>query len=150
PALEETAAATGGPKIFQLYVDGDWDWIKAMLTRVKQAEYAGLALTVDTAYYSRRERPMLDRYDARSGRTPSDRKWRASITWELMDRIKDFAGLPFLVKGIATAEDAALAVEHGVDSIWISNHGGRQLDHGRGTIEVLPEIVEAVGGKAQI
>ena len=150
PALEDTAAATSGPKVFQLYVDGDWDWIKALLTRVKQAGFAGLALTVDTAYYSRRERPLLSRYDARAGRTPSDRQWRASITWELLDRIKDFAGLPFLVKGIATAEDAALAVEHGVDSIWISNHGGRQLDHGRGTIEVLPEIVEAVGGKAQI
>ena len=67
-----------------------------------------------------------------------------------MDRIKDFAGLPFLVKGIATAEDAALAVEHGVEVIWVSNHGGRQLDHGRGTIEVLPEIVQAVGGNAQV
>ncbi|HEY3118395.1 MAG TPA: alpha-hydroxy acid oxidase, partial [Chloroflexota bacterium] len=105
---------------------------------------------VDTAMYSRRERPMLDRYNARQGRTPTDQRWRASITWELMDRIKDFASLPFLVKGIATAEDAAIAVEHGVEVIWVSNHGGRQLDHGRGTIEVLPEIVQAVGGRAQV
>jgi isopentenyl diphosphate isomerase/L-lactate dehydrogenase-like FMN-dependent dehydrogenase len=54
------------------------------------------------------------------------------------------------LKGVATAEDAKLAVEHGVDVIYVSNHGGRQLDHGRGTIDVLPEIVEAAGGKAEI
>ena len=67
-----------------------------------------------------------------------------------MDRIRDFAGLPFMLKGIATAEDAAIAVEHGVEAIWVSNHGGRQLDHGRGTIEMLPEITQAAAGKAQI
>jgi glycolate oxidase len=54
------------------------------------------------------------------------------------------------LKGVATAEDAALAVQHGVSAVYISNHGGRQLDHGRGTVEMLPEIVSAVGGKAEI
>ena len=58
--------------------------------------------------------------------------------------------LPFILKGVATAEDAALAVEHGIDTIYVSNHGGRQLDHGRATIDVLPEIVESVSGKAKI
>ena len=67
-----------------------------------------------------------------------------------MDRIKELAGLPFLLKGVATAEDAAIAVQHGVDVVWVSNHGGRQLDHGLGSIEVLPEIVQAVAGRAQI
>ena len=67
-----------------------------------------------------------------------------------MDAIKKIAGLPFILKGVATAEDAKLAVEHGVDVIYVSNHGGRQLDHGRGTIDTLPEIVEATGGKAEI
>ena len=55
-----------------------------------------------------------------------------------------------MLKGIATAADAALALEHGVDVIWVSNHGGRQLDHGLGTIDMLPEIVDTVGGNAEI
>ena len=67
-----------------------------------------------------------------------------------MDRIKELAGLPFMLKGVAAAEDAVLAVEHGVDVIWVSNHGGRQLDHGLGTMDMLGEIVEAVEGKADI
>src|SRR5439155_2812268 len=68
----------------------------------------------------------------------------------IMDAIREIAGLPFILKGVATAEDAVIAVEHGVDAIYISNHGGRQLDHGRATIEMLPEIVEAIGGRAEI
>ena len=58
--------------------------------------------------------------------------------------------MPLIVKGIATAEDAKLAVEHGVDVIYVSNHGGRQLDQGLGTIDMLPEIVPAVHGRAEI
>jgi isopentenyl diphosphate isomerase/L-lactate dehydrogenase-like FMN-dependent dehydrogenase len=72
------------------------------------------------------------------------------LTWETMDAIKKIAGLPFILKGVATAEDAKLAVAHGVDVIYVSNHGGRQLDHGRGTIDTLPEIVEAAAGKADV
>jgi isopentenyl diphosphate isomerase/L-lactate dehydrogenase-like FMN-dependent dehydrogenase len=67
-----------------------------------------------------------------------------------MDRIREIGGVPFLLKGIATAEDAEIAVEHGVDVIWVSNHGGRQLDHGLGSLDVLPEIVDAVHGRAEI
>jgi isopentenyl diphosphate isomerase/L-lactate dehydrogenase-like FMN-dependent dehydrogenase len=55
-----------------------------------------------------------------------------------------------VIKGIATAEDAAIALDHGVDWIYVSNHGGRQLDHGRGAMHVLPEIVDAVAGRARI
>jgi isopentenyl diphosphate isomerase/L-lactate dehydrogenase-like FMN-dependent dehydrogenase len=72
------------------------------------------------------------------------------LTWEMADAIKKMAGMPLIIKGIATAEDAKIAVEHGVDVIYVSNHGGRQLDHGRGTIETLSEIVEAAAGKAEI
>jgi len=64
--------------------------------------------------------------------------------------IKDKFRIPLVIKGIATAEDAALAVDHGVDWIYVSNHGGRQLDHGRGSMHVLPEIVSAVAGRAKI
>jgi isopentenyl diphosphate isomerase/L-lactate dehydrogenase-like FMN-dependent dehydrogenase len=152
PALEETAAATPTPKIFQLYVHGDMKWTEDIIGRVKQAGYAALALTVDVAHYSRRERPMLTRYQPptrRVGQAP-DRQHQASLTWETMDLIKEMAGLPFMVKGIQTAEDAAIAVQHGVDVMWVSNHGGRQIDHGLGSMDTLPEIVQAVNGKARI
>jgi glycolate oxidase len=67
-----------------------------------------------------------------------------------LDAIKEMAGLPFILKGVATAEDAALAVAHGVGAIYVSNHGGRQLDHGRATIDMLPEVIAAVDGKAEV
>jgi isopentenyl diphosphate isomerase/L-lactate dehydrogenase-like FMN-dependent dehydrogenase len=60
------------------------------------------------------------------------------------------AGLAFMLKGVQTAEDAEIAVQHGVDVIWVSNHGGRQIDHGLGSMDTLPEIVQAVQGKARI
>jgi glycolate oxidase len=150
PALEETAAATPTPKIFQLYVHGDMTWTKDIIERAKRAGYAALALTVDVAHYSRRERPMLSRYQPPSRRVPPDRRYLASLTWDTMDLIKEMAGLPFLLKGVQTAEDAELAVQHGVDVIWVSNHGGRQIDHGLGSLDTLPEIVQAVNGKARI
>jgi isopentenyl diphosphate isomerase/L-lactate dehydrogenase-like FMN-dependent dehydrogenase len=152
PPLEETAAATPTPKIFQLYVFGDDQWVEDTVKRAKDAGYAALALTVDVAHYSRRERPMLTRYippTRRAGVAP-ERRWQASLTWEMMDRIRDLAGLPFMLKGVQTAEDAEIAVQHGVDYIWVSNHGGRQIDHGQGSLDVLPEIVQAVGGRARI
>jgi glycolate oxidase len=65
-------------------------------------------------------------------------------------RLKAKLSVPLIVKGIATAEDAQLAVEHGVDVVYVSNHGGRQLDHGLGTAAVLPEIVRSVRGKADV
>src|SRR5258708_6775278 len=74
----------------------------------------------------------------------------AAIEFGTIDVIKEFAGLPFILKGVSTAEDAELAVEHGVDAVWVSNHGGRQLDHGRGSMSCLPEIVAAVKGRAEI
>lgn len=149
PSLEETAAATSHPKIFQLYVQGDMKWVETLLTRVKNAGYQALCLTVDTAYYGRRERQMMDRWLPPSRRL-SGYEHRSAITWETLDAIKKFAGLPFILKGVATAEDAALAVEHGVSAVYVSNHGGRQLDHNRGTLEMLPEIVEVVAGRAEV
>jgi isopentenyl diphosphate isomerase/L-lactate dehydrogenase-like FMN-dependent dehydrogenase len=149
PSLEETAAATSHPKIFQLYVQGDMSWVETLLTRVKNAGYQALCLTVDTAYYGRRERQMMDRWVPPSRRL-SGYEHRSAITWETLDAIKKFAGLPFILKGVATAEDAALAVEHGVSAVYVSNHGGRQLDHNRGTLEMLPEIVEVVAGRAEV
>jgi isopentenyl diphosphate isomerase/L-lactate dehydrogenase-like FMN-dependent dehydrogenase len=149
PGLEETADATAHPKIFQLYVQGDMKWIETLLTRATNAGYRALCLTVDTAYYGRRERQMMDRWLPPSRRL-SGYEHRAAITWETLNAIKRFAGLPFILKGVATAEDAALAVEYGVSAVYVSNHGGRQLDHNRGTLEMLPEIVQAVAGRAEV
>jgi isopentenyl diphosphate isomerase/L-lactate dehydrogenase-like FMN-dependent dehydrogenase len=149
PSLEEIAAAARTPKIFQLYVAGDLKWVESLLARVKNAGYSALCLTVDTAIYGRRERQMMDRWLPPS-RRQTGYEYRTALTWETMDAIKEIAGLPFILKGVATAEDAAIAVEHGVSAVYVSNHGGRQLDHGRATIETLPEIVSAIGGKAEI
>jgi glycolate oxidase len=65
-------------------------------------------------------------------------------------RYKDKHDLPLIIKGIATVEDAEIAVQHGVEVVYVSNHGGRQLDHGLGSVAVLPEIIAAVGGKAEV
>jgi glycolate oxidase len=150
PTLEETAAATESPKIYQLYIRGDWEWIKDMIDREKQAGYQGFCITVDSAVYSRRERPMISRWSIDSTRNPQNREWQATVTWDGIARMKEYAKQPFMLKGIATAEDAKLAVEHGVDVIWVSNHGGRQLDHGIATMDMLSEITEVVGDKAAI
>src|SRR5205823_521435 len=98
PALEETAKATPTPKVFQLYVHGDEQWTADLIRRVREADYAALALTVDVAHYSRRERPMLTRYQPPTRRVGSapERRWLAELTWERMDQIKDMAGLPFM------------------------------------------------------
>lgn len=150
PSLEETAAAADGPKVFQLYVHGDMDWVRDILGRVKAAGYVALCITVDVAVYSRRERPMLGRWVTPTQRTPAPRNYLSSLTWDTLDQIRALWDGPLMLKGVQTAEDAALAVEHGVDVIWASNHGGRQLDHARGTIDTLPEIVNAASGRARI
>ena len=150
PTLEETANCVDYPKMFQLYVHGDWAWIEDIIGRVVEADYKALCVTVDVQHYSRRERVMVERWVQPTRRAPRDPYYGAALTWDLMDRIRDLAGLPFMIKGIATVEDALIALDHGVDVIWVSNHGGRQLDHGLGSMEVLQEIFEAVDGRAEI
>jgi glycolate oxidase len=150
PTLEDIASCADNPKVYQLYIHGDWAGVEEMIGRAKAAGYKGLCITVDTAHYSRRERPLLGRWLPPTQRNRRNPTYQAPVTWEMVDRIKELAGLPFMLKGIATAEDAKLAVEHGVDVVWVSNHGGRQLDHGEGTMDMLPEIVEAVDGRADI
>src|SRR5438876_5338059 len=78
------------------------------------------------------------------------RRYQGALTWDTMDKIRDMAGLPFMLKGVQTAEDAAIAVQHGVDYLWVSNHGGRQIDHGLGSLDTLPEIADKVNGRAKI
>jgi glycolate oxidase len=78
------------------------------------------------------------------------RAFQAALDWRTVKRIKSRFKIPLAIKGIATAEDAAVALDHGVEWIYVSNHGGRQLDHGRGSMDVLPEVVAAVAGRAKI
>jgi glycolate oxidase len=149
PALEEVAAAAPeAMRFYQLYVRGDAAWVDAVVARAEAAGNAGFCLTVDTAVYSRRERDIAKRNLRRT--SAPGREHQARLAWSDVARIRRKTRLPLALKGIATHEDARLAVEHGVDIVYVSNHGGRQLDHGRGALEVLPEIVDAVGGGARI
>ncbi|MBM3529684.1 MAG: alpha-hydroxy-acid oxidizing protein [Alphaproteobacteria bacterium] len=151
PDLEVTAKEVPeGPKVFQLYVRGDHAWVEAIFDRAVAAGFGGLCLTVDTHHYSRRERDISKRYAAASARTADGARYQKGLDWKQFDKLRKRYKLPMIVKGIATGEDARLAVEHGVDVVYVSNHGGRQLDHGLGTIDVLPEVVAAVGKKAEI
>ncbi len=148
PSLEEVAANSPHPKAFQIYVRGDDDWLKSLLRRVVKANYAAVTLTVDLAYYGNRERVNPMQLAITRER---QRNWQQRLNWDSVKMIQDEIGdIPFILKGIMTAEDAALAVEHGVQVVYISNHGGRQLDHVQGNIETLPEIVAAVDGKAEV
>ncbi len=149
PGLEALAQAVPGAlRIYQLYVHGDAAWVDAVAERAIAAGYSAFCLTVDTALYSRRERDIAKR-NIRRADVPG-REYQARLTWEDVARLKRKFDTPLILKGVATAEDARLAAEHGVDIVYVSNHGGRQLDHGRGAMEMLPEIVAALGGRAQI
>ena len=150
PGLEATAAAADNFRIFQLYVRGDDAWVDDHVKRARDHGYAAFCLTVDTATYSRRERDLAKRFVKPWRVRASGFDFQASLSWDHVKRFKDTHDIPLILKGIATAEGAALAGEHGVEVVYVSNHGGRQLDHGRGTMEVLPEIVAAVGGRAAI
>jgi glycolate oxidase len=78
------------------------------------------------------------------------RNYQAGFTWDNVKRFKDKHDIPFILKGIMTKEDASIACEHGVDAVYISNHGGRQLDHGLGSMDVLADVVKAVDGRSQV
>jgi isopentenyl diphosphate isomerase/L-lactate dehydrogenase-like FMN-dependent dehydrogenase len=135
-------------RLYQLYVHGDAAWVDDLVERTEQAGCSAFCLTVDSAYYSRRERDIAKR-NIRRTNVPG-REFQPTLTWDDVDRVKSKLKIPLILKGIATAEDARLAVEHGVDMVYISNHGGRQLDFDRGTMDMLPEIVDAVEQKAKI
>jgi glycolate oxidase len=151
PGLEKVAeAAPDALRIFQLYVRGDDAWVDDYVARAVANGYRGFCLTVDTAIYSRRERDIAKRHVVSGRRKATGREFQAALDWRTVERIKKKFDIALAIKGIATAEDAKIAVEHGVDWVYISNHGGRQLDHGRGAMDVLPEVAAAVAGKAKI
>jgi len=148
PGLEEAAASVKEPLIFQLYVRADRKWVEDILDRAKASGYRALCVCVDRNYYGRRERDIISRANVREGF--GDPSFQMGLKWADLVWMKSRMKVPLIVKGVATAEDAKLSVEHGADVVYVSNHGGRQLDHAQGTIEVLPEVVAAVDGRAEI
>src|SRR4051795_8006990 len=151
PGLENVAkAAPDAFRIYQLYVRGDHAFVEDRIERAIANGYAAFCLTVDTAHYSRRERDLAKRYVRANRRDVSGREFQMALEWRTVKLIKDKYKIPLVIKGIATAEDATIALDHGVEWIYVSNHGGRQLDHGRGAMHVLPEIAAAVAGRAKI
>jgi isopentenyl diphosphate isomerase/L-lactate dehydrogenase-like FMN-dependent dehydrogenase len=148
PSLEKIAENSPHPKSFQIYVRGDDQWIKDLAKRAVNVGYHSITLTVDSAFYGNRERLNPTQLALRN---VPERDFQKGITWDTVKMVQDAIGdVPFVIKGIQTAEDAALAVEHDVDCVYVSNHGGRQLDQVYGNIDTLPEIVKAVNGQCEL
>jgi isopentenyl diphosphate isomerase/L-lactate dehydrogenase-like FMN-dependent dehydrogenase len=150
PGLEEVARATDGPRIYQLYVRGDAAWVDDHVARAIEHRYTAFCLTVDLDYYGRRERDLAKRFVTTARRNPGSHEHQMAFSWADIERIRSKCDIPLILKGIATAEDTRIACEHGVDVVYVSNHGGRQLDHGRGALDVLPEVVQAAEGRARV
>jgi isopentenyl diphosphate isomerase/L-lactate dehydrogenase-like FMN-dependent dehydrogenase len=151
PGLEKVAeAAPTAMRMYQLYVRGDDAFVEDHVSRAIASGYTAFCLTADTAHYSRRERDIAKRYVRASRVRAGGGEFQMGLQWRTVKLIKEKYNIPLIIKGIATAEDAVIALDHGVEWIYVSNHGGRQLDHGRGTMQILPEIVAAVAGRARI
>jgi 4-hydroxymandelate oxidase len=149
--LEEIAAAIDGPKWWQLYLSDDPGSNSEMLGRVVAAGYEAICWTVDFPVAGLRHRDTRSGFVMPFGIGDADYVFEPNLTWDHLAFIRDHApGLPILVKGILTAEDALLAVEHGADGIVVSNHGGRQLDACPASLDALPEVVEEVGGRMPV
>jgi isopentenyl diphosphate isomerase/L-lactate dehydrogenase-like FMN-dependent dehydrogenase len=161
------AAAPDAPRWFQLYVFEDWAVTEALIQQAVDAGFSAIVLTVDTPYLGRREGPLRTGFAipdeigvpavdaARGGHggfSLADHfsLFSPSVSWRDLERFRSTSRLPLVLKGVLTAEDARLACEHGADAIVVSNHGGRQLDGVSGTLDALPEVVEAVDGRIAV
>ena len=172
-SIEDAIAARGRPVWFQLYPTDRWEVAEALARRAEKARAGAIVITVDvlarqnwetlyrlipldkrdcSACHQRsmqsfvQRKPNFDGIDL-SGLTTTG---HTTLTWEFVKRLRDKVKTRLLVKGLMTAEDAKLAVNNGLDGIVVSNHGGRAEDSGRSTIDALPEIVEAVGGRLPV
>ena len=173
-SVEDVNAARGEPVWFQLYQRDDWAQTKELLKRVESAGCPALVFTVDLLggrnmeQFNRvvqrnrqqcvachlngqpltdlRNRPMLNKLSTPATPQPET----GSPTWDYVKRLKDTIGMKLLVKGIVTREDAELAIQHGVDGVYISNHGGRAENSLRPTIQCVPDVAAGVAGRAPI
>lgn len=156
--------AAKGPLWFQLYPKEDPDANRAALEAAQAAGCTGVVVTVDVQAVSY-ERDLHDRHLSAPSALPVRRSSGAGTTaanlygvpegrmwyeWKLFDQIRSTIKGPMLAKGILTPEDARICIEHGCDGVYVSNHGGRSLDYAPSTLEVLPGIVEAVGGRVPV
>jgi 4-hydroxymandelate oxidase len=171
--VEDVAQAATGPLWFQLYVYRDRAVSESLARRAEASGCRALVLTVDTPRLGRRERDIRNGFGLPPGlhlanfaggyadeptMKPGESGLAAyanslfdtSLTWEAVDWLRSVTSLPVLLKGILTAEDAHLAIEHGAAGIIVSNHGGRQLDGVPPTIVALPEVVDAVAGRCEV
>jgi 4-hydroxymandelate oxidase len=149
--LEEIAAASDGPKWWQLYVFTDRGYTEDMLERVVGAGFKAVVWTVDLNAYGLRHRETRSGYEPSISPTTETLAFDVTLSWDELPWIREHApGLPLLLKGILTREDAELAVQAGADGIVVSNHGGRQLDSSPASLDALPEIVDAVAGRVPI
>jgi 4-hydroxymandelate oxidase len=168
-SIEEVAAAADeagtGARWFQLYVHRDRARSEELVRRAARAGYAALVVTADFPVAGNRERDLRNRlpYPSRFGNFEAPLAAGegvlapviggfidGSLSWTDLAWLRGLAHLPLVVKGVMTGEDAALAVEHGAGAVVVSNHGGRQLDRLPATIDVLPEVVAAVQGRAEV
>jgi isopentenyl diphosphate isomerase/L-lactate dehydrogenase-like FMN-dependent dehydrogenase len=161
-ATVEEVADVGVLRWFQLYAFRDLGIRRALVERARDAGYTALVLTVDTPVLGRRERDLRTGFEVPSeitvpmagygAVTPHEtaKLLSASVTWADVEQFASEFGLPVVLKGVQTAEDARLACEHGAAAIVVSNHGGRQLDRVAATIDVLEEVVGAVDGRLEV
>jgi isopentenyl diphosphate isomerase/L-lactate dehydrogenase-like FMN-dependent dehydrogenase len=170
-SLEEIAHAASGPLWLQLYLYRSLDISGKVVQRAEAAGYRAIVLTSDTPVLGRRERDLRNDFHLpphlkegnfveapaeAEGETPTQVQAQRYLplprypTWATVDWLHTITSLPIILKGLLTAEDALLALEHGAAGIIVSNHGGRQLDGAIASIEALPEIVEAVNGRCEV
>ncbi len=164
---EIAAECPAAPRWFQLYCFRDRGVTRALIDEAVECGFEAIALTVDAPRAGRRERDFRHTFVVPEGihapavaaATGSERPLSVqevfslidpSLTWDDVETLVSETDLPVLLKGIQTAEDAALAVEHGATGIVVSNHGGRQLDGVAPTLEILPEVVDAVAGGCEV
>ena len=158
----EDVTATGARCWFQLYVPRDESLARELCGRARELGFGALVVTVDLPMSGRRERDLRSGFTlppelsvpslGRGGLRPHEfvQHLSPSVTWDDVGEFAHEAGLPVVLKGIMTAEDAQLALDHGAAAIVVSNHGGRQLDGVSPTIDVLEEIVDAVDGRIEV
>lgn len=138
------------PKVYQLYIRGDENWVYEQISKAIDNGFVALCLTVDLDAYGRRERDLLKRYKTTSRKTATGPEYQMKFSWKDVRKIKNKFNIPIILKGIATAEDAKICVDEGIDVIYISNHGGRQLDYGFGGADLIQPISEVVKNKSKI
>jgi isopentenyl diphosphate isomerase/L-lactate dehydrogenase-like FMN-dependent dehydrogenase len=153
-SLEEIAQLATGPLWFQLSAPSRL-WIERLVNRTEAAGYRALVVGVDAPRSGSKERAArldfhLPAIKANFGDEPVGNNFSSLPTWESLAWLRSLTNLPLVLKGVLTADAARLAVEHGMDGIIVSNHGGRQLDGVPATLEVLPEIVETVNGRCEV